>query len=601
MADLDFRKLLGHHRLLSLVATLIALATLVVAAAASARAGGGRAGAAGTSDAQAAGRAVIALPDALSTAVSPLAPRGTAAGVGSAIHRDHPQRGSYTSGGAPTGAGRLGPTHTQGRTAGHRDHPARVTHEDTGGTPSRAAWSVASHATAAVLAFGSGYRLRGGSSSVRRLQRRLAAGGFAPGPIDGLYGPLTAGAVARFEATTGLPVDGTATPRTIAALFSSVPVLYPGAGERSGGSRLVRGLQELLARSGYHPHGIDGRYGPLTEAAVRRFQAAHGLQVDGIAHPQVFADLRNAVGARRQVHAATHSAPPPTAVPARIPAATNGEARRTGGPSIALLALLAAVLGVMLSIALTRYSRGRRGAPAGVAPHLREVEGETTASEHSGNGASATPRSPRPHPPAATTAEDGTDADATFSLGVLLEEQGNVEGAEAAYRRADTLGHPAAASNLGVLLEQRGDRKGARAAYRRADERGEANGAFNLGVLLEAQGDPAGAEAAYRRADQRGHAAAASNLGVLLEGRGDQDGAEAAYRRADERGEANGAFNLGVLLEERGDMSGADAAYRRAEQSGDTTVAQLARAAMLDLVVGVATPDGGRDHRADGT
>jgi cell wall-associated NlpC family hydrolase len=35
----------------------------------------------------------------------------------------------------------------------------------------------------------------------------------------------------------------------------------------------------------------DGEYGPVTRAAVRRFQANHGLQVDGIAGPQTLGAL----------------------------------------------------------------------------------------------------------------------------------------------------------------------------------------------------------------------------------------------------------------------------------------------------------------------
>jgi TPR repeat protein len=189
-------------------------------------------------------------------------------------------------------------------------------------------------------------------------------------------------------------------------------------------------------------------------------------------------------------------------------------------------------------------------------------------------------------------ADQAGDANGAFNLGVLLEEQGDVTGAEAAYRRAEERGHAAALSNLGVLLEERGDLAGAEGAYRRADQRGDANGAFNLGVLLEEQGDVTGAEAAYRRADAQGHTAAAANLGVLLDELGDRAGAEKAYRRADERGDANGAFNLGVLLERQRDPTGAEAAYRRAEQRGDAKVAQMARAALHDLAERVMTPAG---------
>jgi TPR repeat protein len=96
-------------------------------------------------------------------------------------------------------------------------------------------------------------------------------------------------------------------------------------------------------------------------------------------------------------------------------------------------------------------------------------------------------------------------------------------------------------------------------------------------------GDLAGAEDAFRRADDRGDAAAAFSLGGLLAERGDLAGAEDAFRRADERGHVAGVFNLGVLLEERGDLAGAEAAYRRAEERGHGEVAEMARAALLEL------------------
>jgi hypothetical protein len=39
-------------------------------------------------------------------------------------------------------------------------------------------------------------------------QRRLQEAGFAPGPIDGLFGPRTAAALRRYQARYGLPVTG---------------------------------------------------------------------------------------------------------------------------------------------------------------------------------------------------------------------------------------------------------------------------------------------------------------------------------------------------------------------------------------------------------
>jgi hypothetical protein len=61
--------------------------------------------------------------------------------------------------------------------------------------------------------------------------------------------------------------------------------------------------------------------------------------------------------------------------------------------------------------------------------------------------------------------------------------------------------------------------------------RGDSGGAYNLGVLLAERGDLEGAEAAYRRADERGHPGGASKLGLLPKERGDLEGAKAAWRR----------------------------------------------------------------------
>lgn len=175
-----------------------------------------------------------------------------------------------------------------------------------------------------------------------------------------------------------------------------------------------------------------------------------------------------------------------------------------------------------------------------------------------------------PGPVEARDPRDGTaDAIAAFELGAALAQEGDLSGAEAAYRRADELGHPSSATNLGVILEDRGDMVDAEAAYRRADRRGDAAGTFNLGGLLVAKDDLAGAEAAYARAAERGDTDATTNLGRLLEQRGDVAGAKAAYQHGDERGDAAAASNLGRLLEEWGDLEGAEAAYRRAAERGD--------------------------------
>ncbi len=172
--------------------------------------------------------------------------------------------------------------------------------------------SARTQAAIEVPAFGSGYALSPGSgyvghgsAAVRGLQRRLVRAGEPPGPIDGRFGPRTEQAVVRLQATDGLQEDGIAGPRTLAALSSPSPGLYPGAGYADQGLQAVRVLQRELARAGDPPGPIDGRYGPRTEGAVTRFQAAHRLRADGIAGPRTLALL----GAQRTPREVTRRGP----------------------------------------------------------------------------------------------------------------------------------------------------------------------------------------------------------------------------------------------------------------------------------------------------
>jgi peptidoglycan hydrolase-like protein with peptidoglycan-binding domain len=109
--------------------------------------------------------------------------------------------------------------------------------------------------------------------------------------VDGVYGPETEEAVRSFQASKGLTVDGIVGPQTIAALRSH-GVSASSAGVRSdaveissGGGDAVSRLQSALRLS------TDGTFGPETEAAVRRLQARHGLNVDGVVGPATWSVL----------------------------------------------------------------------------------------------------------------------------------------------------------------------------------------------------------------------------------------------------------------------------------------------------------------------
>ena len=161
---------------------------------------------------------------------------------------------------------------------------------------------------------------------VAAVQQRLQAYGLKIGVIDGDFGPLTVAAVKDFQESQGLPVNGVVNKATWIALkgvnknipqspvvmenpavtkntvvmenpivtrnpvvmenpvvtktpavTNTVKILVRGA----TGSK-VKTLQARLDIKGYDPGAIDGIFGSRTMAAVKDFQEAYGLRVDGV-------------------------------------------------------------------------------------------------------------------------------------------------------------------------------------------------------------------------------------------------------------------------------------------------------------------------------
>jgi peptidoglycan hydrolase-like protein with peptidoglycan-binding domain len=115
---------------------------------------------------------------------------------------------------------------------------------------------------------------------VKLLQRNLTRAGFATA-ADGAFGPATKASLMRWERWKHRRVDGIATRRDRRALRLSA---------RFGTRRLrigmqgrdVRGLQWHLGRVGFGT-SVDGAFGPLTQTALERWEAAKSRRVDGVA------------------------------------------------------------------------------------------------------------------------------------------------------------------------------------------------------------------------------------------------------------------------------------------------------------------------------
>lgn len=66
-------------------------------------------------------------------------------------------------------------------------------------------------------------RLGSRGPAVEMLQRILFSIGYNPGPIDGIFGPLTRQAVIEFQMDNGLVPDGIVGPRT----YEVIDLVYP--------------------------------------------------------------------------------------------------------------------------------------------------------------------------------------------------------------------------------------------------------------------------------------------------------------------------------------------------------------------------------------
>lgn len=142
-------------------------------------------------------------------------------------------------------------------------------------------------------------------ANVKVVQQALMdLGVFVPGGADGVFGPATTKAVTQFQRWNTLQVTGTVTQATANRLglgeSGAAPAATPqpvSQGSTNGEAQanpyvglkigstgnLVKDLQSTLIATGITVRGgADGSFGPVTQAALKTFQARNGLPQTGV-------------------------------------------------------------------------------------------------------------------------------------------------------------------------------------------------------------------------------------------------------------------------------------------------------------------------------
>lgn len=109
----------------------------------------------------------------------------------------------------------------------------------------------------------------------KQVQQALADAGFNPGATDDDWGNKTSRALFQFQGARGLQQDAVFGPASAALLLPSVPVV-------ADWNLTDRSTADIQRAVGLTDADVDDEHGPTTDARIRAWQTAKGIDSDGV-------------------------------------------------------------------------------------------------------------------------------------------------------------------------------------------------------------------------------------------------------------------------------------------------------------------------------
>ncbi len=128
--------------------------------------------------------------------------------------------------------------------------------------------------------------------SVAAVQRALNDLGYSAGPVDGLMGGKTRGAIRAYQIDNNLPVSGEPSRTLYEHIQRTLTARVNPAPAPSVDSASVVEIQTRLRDRGYNIGAINGTLDSSTTAAIRAFQGDAGMPVNGLANAALLDQLR---------------------------------------------------------------------------------------------------------------------------------------------------------------------------------------------------------------------------------------------------------------------------------------------------------------------